>query len=220
MVLPNRRLHLVALDIPDAGVLQVLVVAADPLARAGLSALLGEQAGTAIVGTASPEEDLNAALDVFQPDLILWDLGVTLPEDLDPFQEADVPVVALLPDETLAPNAWAAGARALLLRDADPTTIAIALLAARQGLVVIDPTLADTVLSLRDPTPPGEDLTPREAEVLALVAEGLPNKLIADRLDISENTVKYHLASILGKLGARTRTEAVIRAARLGLVML
>lgn len=64
-----------------------------------------------------------------------------------------------------------------------------------------------------------EELTPREREVVQLLAEGLPNKAIADRLQITEHTVKYHVAAILAKLGAQTRTEAVARAARLGLIL-
>jgi two-component system nitrate/nitrite response regulator NarL len=65
-----------------------------------------------------------------------------------------------------------------------------------------------------------EPLTPRELEVLRLVAEGLPNKTIAARLDISEHTVKFHVNTILGKLGVASRTEAVVRATRLGLILL
>ncbi len=65
-----------------------------------------------------------------------------------------------------------------------------------------------------------EELTPRELEVLRLLAEGLPNKTIAQRLDISEHTVKFHVNALLGKLGVASRTEAVVRATRLGLVFL
>jgi DNA-binding NarL/FixJ family response regulator len=65
-----------------------------------------------------------------------------------------------------------------------------------------------------------EDLTPRELEVLGLLAEGLPNKAIGLRLGISEHTVKFHVNAVLGKLGAQSRTEAVVRATRLGLILL
>lgn len=77
---------------------------------------------------------------------------------------------------------------------------------------------AEPVAASDDPSP--ETLTPREVQVLELVAEGLPNKAIADRLGISDQTVKFHIASITGKLGAANRTEAVRRAVRRGLVML
>ena len=96
------------------------------------------------------------------------------------------------------------------------------LTAAARDLIIIDPPLAAPVLGARDPSSatPVEDLTPRELEVLGLLAEGLPNKAIARRLGISEHTVKFHVNAVLGKLGAQSRTEAVVRATRLGLILL
>jgi two-component system, NarL family, nitrate/nitrite response regulator NarL len=87
---------------------------------------------------------------------------------------------------------------------------------------VLDPAFTGALPSLRVPKGAGplEALTPREAEVLQLVAAGLPNKLIAERLGISEHTVRFHLNAIFGKLDAHTRTEAVTRAARLGVIAL
>src|SRR5690606_25177747 len=130
--------------------------------------------------------------------------------------------VVLLPDETEAMDAWKAGARALLLRDAAPDRLATALSAAVQGLLVVDPVLARALLPMRerDTEPLPEALTARELEVLQLLADGLPNKTIALHLRISEHTVKFHVSSILTKLNVQSRTEAVIRATRLGLVIL
>jgi DNA-binding NarL/FixJ family response regulator len=85
---------------------------------------------------------------------------------------------------------------------------------------VFDPVLLRSLLSARAAPPEALALTPREAEVLSLMAEGLSNKLIADRLRISEHTAKFHVNAILNKLGAETRTEAVVLAARRGLLML
>jgi two-component system nitrate/nitrite response regulator NarL len=215
-------LQLIALDVPDAGLLRVLVLADDPLARAGLVALFTGQAGYTVTGTAAVGDDLAAAASRHRPDVVLWDLGPagrSIPDPAD-LAEAGLPLVALLPEERFAPDAWAAGARALLLRNAAPAMMAAALVAAHQGLVAIDPELADAVLALRPAEPSAEDLTPRERDVLRHLAEGLPNKLIADRLGISESTVKFHVAAILGKLGARSRTEAVLRGARLGLLLI
>lgn len=213
--------HLVTLDVPDAGLLRVLVVAADPLARAGLAALVADRAGYA--ATAAPVEGpLDDALRTQRPDVLLWDVGLAgeaLP-DVDGLDEPALPLVALLPDERLAADAWQAGASGLLLRSAAPDMIAAALAAVHRGLLVVDPDLADAVLALRDPVPTPVPLTPREQEVLELLAEGLPNKLIADRLHISENTVKYHVAAILGKFDAHSRTEAVMSGARRGLLFL
>jgi DNA-binding NarL/FixJ family response regulator len=90
------------------------------------------------------------------------------------------------------------------------------------GLASLDPALAAALIPPQDqaPTPPAEELTPRELEVLRLVAQGLPNKAIAQRLEISEHTVKFHVNAILGKLGVQSRTEAVVHATRLGLILL
>ena len=95
-------------------------------------------------------------------------------------------------------------------------------MAVTHGLLVLDPSLAEAVPPIRDAHPTGAAtvLTPREQEVLQLLAEGLPNKSIADRLGITEHTVKFHVNAILGKMGAQSRTEAVTRATRLGLILL
>jgi two-component system nitrate/nitrite response regulator NarL len=210
---------------------RVLIVADDPLARAGLAALLTGQPECTVVGQVAREANLADAVAVYQPDAVLWDLGWDpLPgpaheADLEGFTELGdllVPVLALLPDEAFAADAWIAGARGLLLRNVGAEALASALLAVAQGTIVLDPGLADAVLPSRDELPESlvEELTPRELEVLQLLAEGLPNKTIAYRLDISEHTVKFHVNAILGKLGVQSRTEAVVRATRLGLIIL
>ncbi len=97
-----------------------------------------------------------------------------------------------------------------------------ALKAVVAGLTVMAPELSPqrAKSEYRAPLPVVEQLTPREMEVLQLLAQGLPNKRIADRLNVSDHTVKFHVNAILGKLGVQSRTEAVILATRLGLVML
>ena len=87
---------------------------------------------------------------------------------------------------------------------------------------MFDPDLTGVLLPNAEssPTPPVENLTPRELEVLQLLAEGLPNKTIARRLEISEHTVKFHVNAIMSKLNAQSRTEAVVRATQLGLILL
>jgi len=199
---------------------RVLIVADDPLARAGLAALLAGQEGCVVVGQAAGDDDLPGAVDVYRPDVLIWDLGWDAgpaPADLPDFRESGLPVVVLLPDVTQAADLWTAGARGLLLRNAAPARLLAAIAAAVLGLAVSDPALA-AALPLARPAPPTEELTPRELEVLRLLAEGLPNKAIARRLDLSEHTVKFHLNAILGKLGAQSRTEAVVHAIRLGLI--
>lgn len=211
---------------------RTLVVAADPLARAGLAALLAGQPGCAVVGRATNGEDLPSAIEAYRPDVVLWDLGWDPGPALEQLAEQGEdlpPVVALAPDVSAAAMAWQAGARALLRRDVGPEQLVAALTAVTQGLTVIEPAFAPALWSQpeRSPfspdteTPPLiEPLTPRELEVLRLLADGLPNKTIARRLGISEHTVKFHVNAILGKLGAAGRTEAVVRATRLGLILL
>lgn len=215
------RLRLVALDVPDAGPLHVLVLADDPLARAGLASFFADTDGYALAGSTALDDDLEGALQAFQPDVALWDLGTqeTAPPDLQPLLDAGVPLVALVPDEAGVETAWTAGAGALLLRSVDRALILTALFAVQRGLLVVDPDLAEVVFTVRQAEPEAADLTPREQEVLGLLAEGLPNKLIADRLGISEHTVKFHVAAILSKLGAQSRTEAVVLAARRGVLV-
>ncbi|MBF6590869.1 MAG: response regulator transcription factor [Ktedonobacterales bacterium] len=133
----------------------------------------------------------------------------------------------------LAEVAHAAGARGTpfgaLRRDATEEEIIAALTAVASGLVALDQRLAGELLLAPERTPApaaerssetGDPLTPRELEVLQLLAQGVPNKIIALRLGISEHTAKFHVSAILMKLGAASRTEAVTTAARRGLLIL
>ena len=201
-------------------------MADDPLVRAGLAALLAGQPGATVVGQVAGEAGVSTSeLDVYRPDVVVWDMGWDPNlafEHLAALDEAHHPVIALLPDEFHVAAAWGAGVRSILLRDSDGTTLMAAMTAVAQDLVVLDSRLPVPVpAALNQSQPPVlSDLTPREDEVLHLLAEGLPNKSIADRLGISEHTVKFHVNSIMGKLGAQSRTEAVTRATRLGLLLL
>jgi two-component system, NarL family, nitrate/nitrite response regulator NarL len=161
-------------------------------------------------------------------DAAVWDLGLGLRSGLERLRELEStapPVVAIVADETDAREALAAGARAALPRDVDGEALAAAVRAAVQGLIVLDGSFADALLSdVRDAPAAASDLveslTPREAEVLQLLSQGLPNKGIAQRLGISDHTVKFHVNAILGKLGVQSRGEAIVQAVRLGLVAL
>jgi len=204
-------------------VLSVLIVADDPLARAGLAALLAGEAGIAVAGQSGSDADLGAALDAFLPDAVVWDLGwepAGRTAALGEFTEQyETPVVALLASEAVAGEVRAAGARGLLARTSDGAQIAAAVQAVVHGLLVFDDAL------LPAPAPSAdvelvEPLSGRELDVLRHLAEGLSNKEIARALDISEHTVKFHVNAILGKLGAQSRTEAVVRATRAGLILL
>ncbi len=209
--------------------LRVLVVADDTLSRAGLAALLERQPGLILTGQATSSADVVETLAVYRPDAVLWDFGwnpapglARLPEVAEAATAARAGLVVLLPDATHAAEAWAGGARSLLLRDASPGALTAALAAAVQGLAVLDASLSAALVAAHGQPfdSPVEALTQREVQVLRLMAEGLPNKAIARELSISEHTVKFHVNAILGKLGVESRTEAVVRATRLGLIFL
>ena len=200
-------------------------MADDHLARAGLAALLADQPGCTVVGQMAASEYASLEPGVFSADLVLWDLGWDPAAVLEVLEttESATPAVVLVLDESYANEAWAAGARGLLQREVDVATLMGALIAVSQGLAVLDPELSPAFsvpqASERPPLTQAV-LTPRELEVLGLIGDGLPNKTIAGRLDISEHTVKFHVNAILGKLGAQSRTEAVTLATRMGLITL
>lgn len=197
--------------------LRILLVAENPLARMGLAALLAGAAGLTIVGQSSGAQ-LVADLELIRPQVIAWDWGWNAPPDLP----VDVPVVALLKDPSQAVEAWRAGARGLLLGSLDTDSLIAALTAVSYGLAVIEPGLAAALTQIETSQPEGisEPLTPREMEVLQLLASGIPNKTIGNRLSITDHTVKFHVNAIMTKLGVQSRTEAVVRATKLGLIIL
>ena len=194
------------------------MVADDPLARAGLAALLAEQPGIVVVAQVAPLDRWATVLEAYDPEVAAWDTGGGA-EGPAGFEPVGLPVLALVADGTRAGEALAAGARGALFRDADGPRLAAALSGLARGLVVVDAGLAGP-WRRRPAAPPPDVLTPREREVLELLAEGLSNRAIGTRLGIGERTAKFHVNAILAKLGAETRTEAVVIAARLGLVTL
>jgi DNA-binding NarL/FixJ family response regulator len=204
--------------------LRLLIVADDPLARAGLAALLAGQPGVVVAGQTESEADLAALASAFQPDVVLWDLGwepAARVEALSGYVEGGgLPVLALLATATAAGEVRAAGARGLLARTTDGAQLAAAAAAVDRGLLVFDAGMAVAPVPLLAGERLVEPLSPREQDVLAGLAEGLSNKQIARQLAISEHTVKFHINAILGKLGAQSRTEAVVRATRAGLILL
>lgn len=201
---------------------RVLIVASSAVVRAGLRSILTER------GDLEPIGEVSQLGDDSEPDVVLIDLaGGDAAEVFLPWIESGgPPVVVLTPGlggDDLA-RVLRQGAHGILPRDAAPEQIVAAVKAAALGLVVL-PEGSAALLPL-PAAPIGvasergvEALTPREREVLALLAEGAGNKQIARRLGISEHTVKFHVGSILGKLGAGSRTEAVTMGLRLGLIM-
>jgi DNA-binding NarL/FixJ family response regulator len=207
----------------------VVVVAAYPLARAGLRAVAATADDLEVVGEAASLGEAAEQLAAGGAAVLLADLGAlpaaewanlsALARELP-----EVALVLLVPpggERDLPPPAR--GRVAYLSREAAAEPIVAAIRAAALGLAVLEPAAVPHVLA--GPPRPGpeagaEPLTARELEVLALLAQGLPNKQIAQRLGISEHTVKFHVGAILAKLGATSRTEAVTLAARQGLLLL
>lgn len=207
--------------------LQVGIVADDPLVRAGLGMLLADDADCDVVhlgASADFEDEWHGWDDGREPQALVWDLGWELTDAAPVWADMEMPLVLLLPDAAAAEAVWAAGGRALLLRDVAVEKLVAAVRAAIAGLVVIDPAIAEQWLPAADELllaeTAVETLTARENEVLQLIAEGLTNKAIARQLHISDHTVKFHVNSIMTKLSAQSRTEAVVRATRLGLIVL
>lgn len=200
---------------------RVWVISEDLWARAGLATLLAGQ-GLEVVGQSPGEGEASGEL----PDVIVWDWAVQNEKTLASLaglSDVGVPVLALLNDETEAARVLSAGAQGILLREDEPQTLSVAVRALAQGLMVLEPRLS-SLLAFPQPQgeiePLGEALTPRELQVLHLLAEGLSNKQIAKRLEVSEHTAKFHVAAILSKLGVESRTEAAVRAVQLGLLLL
>lgn len=203
--------------------LRVLVCARYPAVRAGLRELLTSAGFDVLDDSGAPAGETPADVDV-----CVLDLGGEEPADGrlgEPGAElADLPAVVLVdgPDAVRIAEQDAA-LRSWLLRDASGAELAAAVTAAAEGLIVVDPSLAPAVLTgPARPTPEAADpaLTPREHEVLRLLALGLPNKAIARELGISEHTAKFHVGALLSKLDVRSRTEAIAVAARRGLLAL
>jgi DNA-binding NarL/FixJ family response regulator len=212
----QARILPIANPIPTATAesIRVAVIARDRLSRAGLAALLGAF-DDVIVEELEADDFLASRVRVMRPDAILCD------GDAADLRNLDAESVVLIDDPSVAAETLAAGARGILMRDAAPQRIRAALIAASEGILVIDDALASAVLQhVRPAYELVEPLTARELEVMQLLASGQTNKEIAHRLGVTEHTVKFHVNSILGKLGVATRTEAVVHAARLGIVML
>jgi len=215
--------------------------------RAELEALIAGEEDLRVVASAV-DWPIFAASETEQPDVVIYDTerrGEETPGSLQSYLEElregpDVPAVIIIwaeRDEWLGELLSTGLVRATLSRSASTAEIVAAVRAVSSGLIALDAETLAAVLprstanfdsanaALYDQhsssiEPLIEDLTPREREVLEMLAEGLSNKEIASRMKISEHTVKFHVASIFGKLGASSRTEAVMLGIRQGLVMM
>jgi len=212
-------------------VIRAFIVASSSLVRTGLQSLFGGRE-VEVVGSVADVESVAGQWMDLQPDVILVEASgeqfETVMDALAASQLASEAAIVVLTDHRepkLLAETLRAGVRAVLPSDIAPEQLVAALEAAAAGLIVVHPAEVDLMFPVvegasRQLGELAEPLTPRESEVLQMLASGFANKTIAARLKISEHTVKFHVASILGKLGAGSRTEAVSLGIRRGLVLL
>ena len=230
--------------------IRILLADDHPIVREGLRAVLETQPDFEVVGTpkqaASGDEALQLAMEL-QPDILLLDLEMPVMDGVetirrlrqqlrlepgrgDGFRPRIIVFTAFDNDERII-AALAAGANGYLLKGAPREDIFSAIRITMQGGSLLQPVVASKLLrhvgqqtlsasSASQQSASYETLTERELEVLGLLAQGMPNKEIAAHLTISERTAKFHVSSIMGKLGATNRTEAVSLAAQRGLISL
>lgn len=211
----NIRKHIEHMDST-----RVYVIATDPLARAGLVAMLGALEDIEIVGQGDSASDLSA----YTFDVIVWDFGPenesAINEMLE-YDDSELSVVALIADESFAATTFASGVSQILPRTASSDLLRTSISSALQGMVAMPIEYLNAIANERKmPNTASSEtiLTPRESQVIRLLAEGSTNRQIGFDLEISEHTVKFHINSIMGKLGAQSRTEAVVLATRSGLI--
>lgn len=228
----NHQKHRQTNDSP----LRVLLCAPTSLARAGLHQMLEAQPALQIVGEIANAHDLQMAVAEADPDVVVLQTQ-SLHSDWPETTSLGVPVVLLAEstDSEGVAEAIGGGAQAILAASVTGTELAAAITAAANGLITVSADFAEILRqsvhdgleeasemrhaeSMRETSVDVEPLTPRELEVLAMIVDGLANKEIAAQLNVSAHTVKFHISSILGKLGASSRTEATAIGLRHGLI--
>jgi DNA-binding NarL/FixJ family response regulator len=203
--------------------IRVLIADDHGVIRDGLGRLIEALDDIELVGVAANGEDAVARCRETDPDVVLMDLEMPRLDGIEATRQITaahpgtaVLVLTSFSDRRRILGALEAGACGYLLKDADSGEVAEGIRAAARGESPLDPRAARTILNARTEPDPLEGLSGREREVLALVVEGLPNKLIARRLEISEKTVKSHLTRVFRQIDVTDRTQAALWAERRG----
>ncbi len=215
--------------------IRVMVVATGAIARSGLSAMITAHPEMTLVSNVSDLDELAQAIDRSVPDVILLDLGNLPPTSVwEKLTEIQAEAARSLPiliiddfDRLDLVMALRAGVRGILTETSTEAELLATVSAVALGLVVFTPEAIDSLVHESHSIAARQDsdrlefsLTPREIEVLVRLGSGLGNKAIAQGLQISEHTIKFHISSIFQKLGVSTRTEAVAMGIRMGLILL
>lgn len=197
--------------------IRVIIVDEHPMVRSGLVAFMGIHDDFELVAEAESGEEAVELCIKHQPDIVLMDLmlpGMNGDEATEALLKEcpNTRVIALtsFPEEDLVQKTLKAGAISYLLKNVSAGELATAIRDAFRGKPTLSPEATKALINTTTGSPaPGHDLTGREREILAMMAQGLKNPDIAERLVVSRSTVKFHVSNILRKLGANTRTEAV-----------
>jgi DNA-binding NarL/FixJ family response regulator len=206
------------------GAIRTAVVATSAARRAGLESIVRSHADFHLAGSFGAVASLVSFARSTELDVIVIDSDSIRDLLLKPTPDAAIVLLTEVSDARSIARLLRSGVRAILSRESDPDDVISAMYAVYDGLVLLSTATAESLAavygdqSLEVEDELSEEITSREAEVLRMLAQGLVNKEIAARLGISEHTVKFHISSILEKLGASTRTEAVTLGIRRGLI--
>jgi DNA-binding NarL/FixJ family response regulator len=206
------------------GAIRIAVAATSAVRRAGLESIIRSHAEFHLAGSFGAVASLVSFARSTELDVIVIDTDSIRDLSLEPTSDAAIVLLTEVTEARSISRLLRSGVRAILPRESDPDDVLSAIYASYDGLVLLSTTNAESLAALFGDQPLeveaelSEEITSRETDVLRMLAQGLVNKDIAARLGISEHTVKFHISSILDKLGASTRTEAVTLGIRRGLI--